>query len=351
MPFDYDALVVGLGPAGATLARLLAPHMRVLALDRKREEGDFHKPCGGLLAPNAQKALARFDLTLPNGVLADPQIFSVDVLDLDGGLSRRYQRFYVNMDRHKFDRWLISLIPKQADVKENAVCTALTRENGGFRARWTDADGAHEATARRIIGADGADSLVRKTFFPNQKPRAYVAVQQWFKDEHPAPSYGCVFDAKNTDCYSWYLSKDGYWIFGGAYPAQNCRARFEDQKNKLSKRGFHFGPALKTEACLVLRPHAGDLFPPAQDGVFLAGEAAGWVSPSSLEGLSSAMNSARLLAKALHSQKPERTYNRLTLPLRCKLRLKLLKCPFLYHPLLRRLVMKSGLRALAAPEA
>ena len=99
MNADYDVIIIGLGPAGAALARLLAPHMRVLALDRKTDSSGL-KPCGGLLAPDAQKALARFDLTLPNGVLADPQIFSVSVLDLDSGLARRYQRFYINMDRH-----------------------------------------------------------------------------------------------------------------------------------------------------------------------------------------------------------------------------------------------------------
>lgn len=346
MKFDYDLLIVGLGPAGSTLARLTAPRMRVLALDKKRETGGFEKPCGGLLAPDAQKALARFNLTLPKRVLADPQIFSVDVLDLDSGLRRKYQRFYLNMDRHKFDRWLRSLIPPAADVKENARCTALERANGGFLVRWTDDEGAHQASARYVAGADGASSLVRNTFFPDREIRAYTAIQQRFKDEQPSASYGCVFDAENTDCYSWYLSKDGQWIFGGAYPVQKSRERFEEQKRKLAARGFRFGPVLKTEACTVLRPLPGQLHAPARDGVFLTGEAAGWVSPSSLEGISSAFNGARLLARALQSKHPERSYNLRTLPLRLKLTLKLLKCPFLYRPLLRGLIMKSAWRAL-----
>lgn len=50
MAGHYDIAVIGLGPAGATLARLLSPRFRVLALDRKGGEEGFRKPCGGLLA-------------------------------------------------------------------------------------------------------------------------------------------------------------------------------------------------------------------------------------------------------------------------------------------------------------
>lgn len=53
-----------------------------------------------------------------------------------------------------------------------------------------------------------------------------MAVQQWFKETHKSPFYSCVFDEDKSDCYSWSVSKDGYFIFGGAYPVQNCRARF-----------------------------------------------------------------------------------------------------------------------------
>ena len=81
--------------------------------------------------------------------------------------------------------------------------------------------------------------------------------------------------------------------------------------------------------------------------MFLAGEAAGFVSPSSLEGISSAILSGSRLARALNGDgDPVRAYARGCRALRRKLWLKLLKCPFLYDPGLRRLVMKSGLEAI-----
>jgi len=108
----YDIAIIGLGPAGATLARLLDSSFSVVAIDKKvdRETG-FRKPCGGLLSQDAQKALSRFDLTLPKDVLVDPQIFAVKTLDIKTGIIRHYQRFYINLDRHKFDLWLRGLVP------------------------------------------------------------------------------------------------------------------------------------------------------------------------------------------------------------------------------------------------
>ena len=77
----YDIAIIGTGPAGATLARLLHPKYKIIAIDKKNPHGDgFQKPCGGLICTDAQKALASFDLTLPKDVLVDPQIFAVKTI-------------------------------------------------------------------------------------------------------------------------------------------------------------------------------------------------------------------------------------------------------------------------------
>lgn len=340
----FDFVVVGAGPAGATFARLAGREHSVLLLDGSTGS----KPCGGLLAPDAQKALARFDLTLPKEILVDPQIFSVRTIDLQTGLQRYYQRMYINVDRKKFDHWLISLAAVTAQVRRGR-CTALARQTDGVAVTYRDETGEKQTVlARTLVGADGADSLVRRRFFPPLRTRTYVAIQQWFpqKAGEGKAFYSCIFDPETTDCCSWSIHKNGYLIFGGAFPPHGCRAAFEKQKAKLAPWGFRLGEPEKTEACLVLRPRLFGGFCCCGGSVYLIGEAAGFISPSSLEGISSAIRSGAALWQASHDSDMEMGYRRRTAALRWKLALKNGKCPFMYQPFLRRLVMASGLTAI-----
>jgi flavin-dependent dehydrogenase len=85
----------------------------------------------------------------------------------------------------------------------------------------------------------------------------------------------------------------------------------------------------------------------------LIGEAAGFISPSSLEGISSAIYSARDLSRVLNHPygDPNRRYWNKTLKIRMKIALKLLKCPFMYNSFLRKLVLKSGLQSIKIEKA
>lgn len=349
MTRSYDIAIIGLGPSGATLARLLSKKYKIIAIDKKNsDENGFQKPCGGLLSPDAQKALARLDIPLPKDVMVDPQIFAVKTIDLKNDLIRHYQRFYINIHRHKFDLWLKSLIPNHVEVHSNSRCSAIEKIPTGYRVTFHENGTEQVIIAKYLVGADGANSLVRHTLYPKRKIRTYMSIQQWFSETHINPFYSCIFDPENTDCCSWSISKDNQFIFDGAFPKDNSRQRFENQKKKLEKIGFHFGEPTKTEACMVLRPSAFYDFCCGKDNAFLIGEAAGFISPSSLEGISSAINSARALSEVLnaHSENPNKKYRLKTFNIRLKIFLKLLKCPFMYNSFLRKLVLKSGLKSI-----
>ena len=112
--FLYDVVIVGAGPAGTLFAAGLAksvPKLRIALIDGQSR---VHKPCGGLLAPDAQKALAQLGLVLPRSVLSDPQIFAVETIDISQHCIRYYPRHYLNMDRYLFDRWLLSSMMKRS---------------------------------------------------------------------------------------------------------------------------------------------------------------------------------------------------------------------------------------------
>ena len=346
----YDVAIIGLGPAGATLARLLPPGLSVLALDRKEHAPEtlgFHKPCGGLLAPDAQKALARQGLALPVEVLVSPQIFSVQTVDIPTGRIQHYPRSYMNMDRYRFDLWLRSLIPDQVDIRTGARCTGVAGVRGGFVVTWKENGKECSAKARWLVGADGAMSQVRRHFYPKMKQRRYTAIQQWFSAGTGDAVYTCFFDPASTDCYAWGLNKDGYYIFGGAFAPQGAWQSYKRLCGRAAEIAPVSGPAVKTEACQIIRPAPLDAFACGENGVFLVGEAAGFVSPSSLEGISYALESAHALANVLgQGGNPNAAYWQATARLRWKLHAKQLKCPPMYQPALRAAVMASGLNSL-----
>ena len=346
----YDIALIGLGPAGATAARLLGGQFRIIAIDKKSadDENSFRKPCGGLLATDAQKALSRFNLTLPKKLLVDPQIFAVKTLDTKQNLMRYYQRFYINLDRHKFDMWLISLIPERVEIARGASCTGIRRAGDAYEITYAQDKTERTVTARYIIGADGSNSIVRRVLFPGRKIPRYVSIQQWFAEKHQTPFYSCIFDSDITDSYCWSISKDGYFILGGAFPKSNCGRKFALLRDKLRDHGFSFGEPIKTEACLISMPRGLRDFCVGEKNAFLIGEAAGFISPSSLEGISYALNSAYELAGILNSGRgnPAWKFRMKSIPMRIKLLLKYMKSPFMYNPILRKLIMKTGFNSI-----
>lgn len=347
----YDVAVVGAGPAGAVFVKELAtacPDLRILLIDGQSPESA--KPCGGLLAPDAQKLLARFDLVLPKSVLEDPQIFAVETIDVEQKLVRYYQRHYLNMDRYAFDRWLLSLVPDHVTVVKGRG-KDLCREGDLYHLTVKNGEEETSVTARAVVGADGGGSMVRRAFFGPMQVQ-YVAIQQWFENRgQRLPYYSCIFDQKTSDSCSWTIHKGNNVIFGGAFAPKGCREAFDTQKARLEAfLGNSFGEEIKTEACLVSSPRGMKDFCTGKEGVFLLGEAAGFISASSFEGLSSAMYSGKMLADAFAAgtshKAVQKTYRKATRALRWKLLTKSVKRVFLCTPFTRWLIMKSGIQSI-----
>ena len=162
----FDVAIIGLGPAGSALARKLAGKMQVIALDKKHQHGTegFSKPCGGLLAPDAQRSFIRDGLTLPVDVIANPQIFSVKTVDVAASLTRNYQRSYININRHAFDLWMKSLIPASVEVYHDSLCRKIWREDDKWHVIFRADGWEQHITARYLVGADGAIRAVLPPF-------------------------------------------------------------------------------------------------------------------------------------------------------------------------------------------
>jgi len=353
----YDIAIIGAGPAGSTLARLLSTRYRTLLVDRRPLDrpagvGCLAKPCGGLLAPSAQAELARQGLGVPSHVLSGPQLFAVRTLDLPTRLERIYQRFYTNIDREAFDRWLASLVPDGVDRVWGWAMTGLERDADGSFLRFRTAEGGSAGIrATIVVGADGASSLVRRLAFPDvTAPRRYAAVQAVFELGSAAPYYGAIFDEELTDYYGWTIPKGGGLLAGIAVTAAaDVNAVFDEYVDRLTKHGFGIGAEVSRSSAAIVRPTRMSHLCPGHDGVMLAGEAAGFISPSSAEGISYALSSASTLAGAINGGLDDAAprYRTAVSPLALTVGIKAAKSAAIYAASARRLIMRSGIGAIA----
>jgi flavin-dependent dehydrogenase len=288
-------------------------------------------------------------LGLPHSVLVSPQLFVVRAMDLRSGMERFYQRFYLNMDRERFDRWLVSLLPPSVDLRTGTVLAGCGDDAGQRYELTLHAGGrSYVERARVLVGADGASSAVRRRGFAEHRVPSYLAIQEWFRADRALPYYTAIFDPAVTDFHAWTIPKDEFLLVGAAVPLSRARERFQLLKEKLVARGFDLGEPIKREACMLLRPRRPRHLALGRGNLALVGEAAGWISPSSAEGLSYGMRSAQALAAAMAPglDGAVSRYRRATRGLGANVMAKDAKSLVMYHSALRRLVMASGMMSV-----
>lgn len=342
----YDIIVVGSGPAGATFARLISKQYKVLLIDKYSNK---EKCCGGLIAPDAQKVLAEFDIGIPKSIIADPQLLYVRSLDLKTQRKRNYQRHYTNVNRKALDDYIVNLVGNNVTVKNDCFYISHKSNESSVLVRVRINNVEEEYVAKMLIGADGAYSKVRQnTINDFKRIRKYLAIQGEYEKTREINHYAVFFDNEITDFYSWLIPKDNKVLLGTAIKGKYfSQKRFERLEEEVRKTGYKIGKRLKLDACYLLRPRVKDIRIGSRN-VALIGEAAGLISPSSAEGLSYAYRSAIALSKVLNKSLKnwENRYKRKLLKLKVNISLKEIKSIVMYNSILRNLVFIAGIASL-----
>jgi flavin-dependent dehydrogenase len=350
----YDVIIIGAGPAGSTLARELGDKYKVLLVDKRpldKEPSKLIKNCGGLIAPDAQKALATFGLSIPKDVLVSPQMFSVETIDFDNDLVRNYQRHYINVDREKYDRWLVSLCENKCEQLFSTRYRGSRRPDNKQIVKLLTNGVVTEVSTDIIVGADGANSKVKKELIVKQlhEPKRYISIQEWFPNDNNVNQFVAIFDKDISDFYSWIIPKDGGIIFGSAIEEGKSAKKYHDlQKEKLKAYGYDLSEPFRQEGCFIARPMSSKDICLGKGSVALIGEASGLISPTSAEGISYAMLSGAELAKAIIDDKEKflELYARNAKYLKKNIDAKLRKYPVMYNQTLRKIVFKLSVGAI-----
>ena len=335
-----DAVIVGAGAAGCAAALNLPRHMSALLVDRARPGEE--RCCGGLIAPDAQAALAGLRLELPRSVRTDPAPGAVHVTDLDSGREQTYRRAYLNVDRARFDDWLLRLASRRADFRPGTRLTGAARRDDGLELELTSGTGRETVLARFLIGADGARSKVRSRFFGNRPlPRTDTALQVTLPARPGLRLHEVLFSRRLTGFYAWAIPKSECVLVGSAFADRaTARDNFDRLLAEFCRRLGLAGTVLGRAARPLTRPRSRADFCPGDSSVLLCGEAAGLVSPSSGEGISWALVSGAAAGRALGTARPGAAYSRAFGPLAARLGDKFVKSRIIFTPWTRRLALR-----------
>jgi len=350
----YDITIIGAGPAGSTLARELGKHYSVLLVDKRpldKEPSKLIKNCGGLIAPDAQKALATFGLSIPKSVLVSPQMFFVETIDFDNVLVRNYQRHYINVDRELYDRWLVTLCESSCEQLFSTRYRGATKAGEKYVVKLLQNNRNIEVSSDIIVGADGANSKVKKEFMGEleHEPKKYISIQEWFPNNKNVNHFVAMFDKEISDFYSWIIPKDDGIIFGSAIEEGKPAKRYHElQKEKLKAYGYDLSEPFREEGCFIARPMSSRDICFGKEKIALIGEASGLISPTSAEGISYAMLSGSELAKAIVENKENfmELYERNANYLKKNIDSKMRKYPVMYNQTLRKMVFRLGIGAI-----
>lgn len=317
--YDFDAVIVGGGPAGATAA-LYAERLglKVLIVDKKRFPRD--KICGDAISGKSIVYLK--ELGLIDELLESPQAIVDSVLfsspnessvkvgfapPLDDGVARGYV-----CRREVFDNILFQAAKKRVETHEEFTVTELLEKDGqvyGVRGRNADRE-EKEYTAKVVVGADGFSSMVaRKVGVYDHDPRHHmVATRAYYTGvtglstsielhfvKDVLPGYFWIFPLDNgmanvgLGMIHHHLKKKGVrlrYAHIAATESPFFRERFKDATLIGDIQGWNLPAGSKKRTV-----HG--------NGWILLGDAAGLIDAFTGEGIGNAMCSGKVAAEAL----------------------------------------------------
>ena len=301
----WDLVVVGAGPAGsaAALAALRRrPEARVLLLDRSDFPRD--KACGDGIAPHALDELARLGAA---DVLADrAPITRLAMTAPDGTtVSRRTARANVVVPRTLLDARLV-----QAAVARGAVLERRTVRRLDVRADRVVVDGALEA--RVVVGADGANGVVRRQLGLGRQPAraTAVAVRGYAPAPPGEPTQLIVLSPTDWPAYAWsFAAGDGTANVGFGMLLPALRAKPRGGRAELHEGLTALLPGVVAERLVSHHLPLSSARPQQPAGrVLLAGDAMSLINPLTGEGIYYALLSGRLAGEAASAPDPGSAY-------------------------------------------
>lgn len=285
----FDAVIIGAGPCGTSAAYdLLESKKTVLLIDKY----DFprKKACAGGITPKGYKAFAYDILSQIKTVCHEVKV--TPSTDTSFIIKNRQPLCYM-VDRKELDEFSLKLVIRKGAVfkkikkilaiKEFAHHVEIQTTEGHFKSRY-------------LIGADGANSIVRKLVRTDVFYQKQMAVEADVVVDHP-DQFSMEFDFSHP-------IKGYYWIFPkkdhvniGIYSTGASIHLGTEKLHEYARRRCGTDRINNIKGYPICTN--GFIYRPDSDRIFLAGDAAGMGERMLGEGIYFALATGRLAASAI----------------------------------------------------
>ncbi|MEE2808094.1 MAG: NAD(P)/FAD-dependent oxidoreductase [Verrucomicrobiota bacterium] len=319
---DFDAIVIGAGPAGSTAAALIAEQGHNVALLEKTKFPRYH--VGESLMPFCYFPLERLGIANKMNEIGFTKKFSVQFVTEDGCQSRPFY-FFQHYDhpssttwqvlRSQFDELIMDKARENgAEVRELTVVKSLIEDSGnivGVNAMSPDSE-LYELRAPMVIDASGRDTIAQnKNKWKKRDPQLNkIAIWTYYKGAKRDPG----LDAGSTTVaylpgkgWFWYIPLEGDIVSVGIVAE---REYLYSDTRELSEI---FAREIKNNQWIIEHLDGGEQFGKywstgeysyrsefcASNGLLLAGDAYAFLDPVFSSGVFLALKSGEMAADAV----------------------------------------------------
>lgn len=293
----YDAIVVGLGPAGSTAARDLAgAGLRVLGIDK--EKFPRYKSCGGCISIKIA-GLLDFDISgaVEETVYGATFTYKSErTLDILSGSPVGY-----NVMRDTFDHLLLEKA-REAGAEIIEGLRVKSAADNGSSVKVTTVDG-RVFEAKALVGADGAAGFTGRELFGLEPKESAVSITAEVPYDRASSDYsgklfidfGCV-----PYGYAWIFPKEKFLSVGIAGDAPKVGGRIKEYFNAfVNSHEALKGLKIDERTGWTVPIFYNGAAPAVKGRVVLAGDTGHLVDPFLGEGIYYAIRTAKAAASAI----------------------------------------------------